>query len=168
MTIKNFFNIILKIFGLFFLRDFFQLLIQFGSTLFIVNGKGNTEISSIEFSIVLLQMMFVGLLVYILLYKTSFISNILKLEKGFSEEMFSFHFSISAILQISLIVIGGIILIDEIPGTCAQLYILITETFVPPNLYQGLIISIAKILIAMLLIGERKRIADFMEKKGIE
>ncbi|MEO8117022.1 MAG: hypothetical protein ABI653_05180 [Bacteroidota bacterium] len=88
-----------------------------------------------------------------------------KLTQEFDEEMFSFQISTTSIIQISLIVIGGVILIEEIPNVCRLLYFLVSEKDIAHQFYAGIIVSAVKIIIALLLIGERKRIVGFMEKK---
>ncbi|MEO7210697.1 MAG: hypothetical protein ABIY35_07120 [Chitinophagaceae bacterium] len=165
MTPKNLFNIVLKIFGLFFLRDLIQIIVQFASAFIFISQSGNTDGNILEFSVLLAQIILYVFLVFIFLFKTNYLIKKLKLTKGFDQEIFSFHISASWILEISFIVIAGVILIEEIPNAVRLLYFFVSQNVHAQDFYSGIIVSAVKIIIALLLIGERKRIVGFMEKK---
>lgn len=166
MTPKNLFNIILKILGLFFLRDLIQIITQSASAFIFINQSGNSDGNIIEFSVLLAQIILYVFLVFIFLFKTNYLIKLFKLTQGFDQGMFSFHIAASSVLKISLIVIAGVILIEEIPNAFRQLYFLVSQNVHTHDLYSGIIVSAVKIIIALLLIGKRKRIVGFMEKKN--
>jgi len=176
MTPKSLFNIILKIVGIFFIIDIIEIAGQVISTIAFMfspdsfDSKGNIFIFSS--SIVILA--FYIFITFQLLFKTNNILNKLKLDRGFTQEEFSFRISEVSILTIALIVIAGVILINEIPNFCNAVYQYIQQKIIqshsgtkPPLSY--LILHGVKIVLALLIVGERRRIAAFAEsKKNVE
>lgn len=169
MTPKSFFTIILKIFGLFFLRDLINSFPQLFSTLiyFLKEDALSAGLSTIFFSLVI--MIFYGVICWHLLFKTAYILNLLKLENEIEEDSFSISISQKSIILIALIVLGGIIITNEIPTFCRMLFshIEIARQMIGPleNDFSLIIFSGIKIIIGLLLIGERERIANFIGKK---
>lgn len=175
MTPKTLFNIVLKIFGLFFLREIIYTIPQLISSVsyliqndsFDGNGTKNYEIAG--FALPVLILAFYIFISYVLIFKTNNINSLLKLEKGFNQKEFSFNYSRPAILTIALIVIGGIVLINEIPNFCNGVFLYFEEKSLArgmtgPN-YGYIINPAVKIVLALLIIGERKRIVSFIENK---
>jgi hypothetical protein len=169
MTPRNLFNIILKIFGLFFFKEIVYLLPQI--IVFVQPNKytetnGNDTLSSllISFGVIAFYVFFI----YQLLFKTNNIVDKLKLDKGFNREEFSFDIPSSHVLTIALIVVGGVIVINEIPNLCRNIFFYFQEKSVSRNIakpsYSYIIVSAVKILLALLIMGERKRIVEFAEK----
>ncbi len=174
MTPKNLFNIILKIFGLFFLKDVVYFIpqwilsIPFETDNF---GKGQYNKEEIlSYVLTFIVAVFYGFVIYQLLFNTNKIIDTLKLDRGFDQQEFSFSISSSLILTISLIVIGGIILIDEIPNFFFNIFKYFQMKVTPGMIKLDssyMIISGVKILIGILIIGERKRIVGFIEKPKV-
>lgn len=178
MTPKNLFNIILKIFGLFFLREIVYIIPQLISTIPYFTKQDNFDsglFSSgniLPFILTLIVIAFYVFIIYQLLFNTNKIIDKLKLDQGFNQQEFSFNISTTLILTISLIVIGGIILTNEIPNFCNNIFSYFQQKKLMPDVaklnFSYIIISGVKILIGLLIIGERKRIADFVEKRKIK
>ena len=114
--------------------------------------------------------MFYGIVTYFLLFKTNYFLNILKLESGFQEETLVFEISKVSILTIALIVIGGLILTNEIPNLCIAIYQYIQEKSIQsftgnfPD-FRYLLVGLVKIILGLLILGERARIVQFIERK---
>jgi hypothetical protein len=174
MTPRSLFKIILKIFGLFFLKEIITTFPQFISSLIINIQLGRIEESVFTFAINAIIILFYGFIVFQLLFNTNTILDKFKLDQGFDEEELSFDttskndkFSIavsaSLVLTIAVFVVAGVILTNEIPNVCKHIftYLLLSRTNVEQNA-SFIIISIVKILIALLLVGERKRIVEFV------
>lgn len=175
MTPKNLFNIILKIFGLFFLREIINMIPQLISVIPSFTkaddfgGEQFRRGEILPLIVTLIAIAFYVFLIYHLLFKTNKIIDKLKLDQGFNQQEFSFNISTSLILTISLIVIGGIILIDEIPNLCRNIFSYFQEKnfmhgMTKPN-YSYIVVSGVKIIIGLLIIGERKRIVEFVERR---
>jgi hypothetical protein len=172
MTPKSLFIIVLKIIGLFILKNFIELIPQLIETIIEV-AKPNSYMPSFDETLfmllwLLIVVAFYGFVCYQLLFKTARIVNLLKLDKGFEQEEFSFDLSNASMLTIGVVVIGGIILTTEIPNLCQSLFLYFQERKTinfsgrkPDTSY--LVLETAKIIIGLLLIGERKRVVTFIE-----
>lgn len=175
MTAKSLFKIILKIFGLFFLREIVSTTIILLSSIpyFTTSDAfGGSRVSGMDvlpFIVNLLALAIYVAIMYLLLFKTNQIIDKLNLDEGFIEKEFSFNLSTSLILAIALIVIGGVILVNEIPNFCRGIFSYfqeksVTRGMTKPN-YSYIVLSAVKILLGLLIIGERKRIIRFIERK---
>lgn len=178
MTPKNLFNIILKIFGLFFLREIIYIIPQLISSIpyftqpdgFSADKFSSGEI--VPLILTLIAIVFYVFIIYQLLFNTNKIIVKLRLDKGLNQEEFSFNISTPMILTISLILLGGIILTNEIPDFCSGIFSYfqeknITRGITKPN-YSYIVISGVRILIGLLIIGERKRIVELILKRDIK
>ena len=173
MTPRNLFNIILKVFGLFFLREIIYIIPQLVSTIpFLAKLDNfgevtNSNDSILSFLLTLLIIAFYIFIIYQLLFKTNNLVHKLKLDKGFNQEVFSFDISSSVVLTIALIVIGGIVLTNEIPNLCRNIFSYFQEKSLTHGIgklnYSYIILSVVKIILGLLIIGERKRIVEFIE-----
>ena len=67
------------------------------------------------------------LICYYLIFKTSWIIHKLKLTEGFDQEIIPFNIHRSTILSIAIILIGGLILVDEIPSLCRRIFTYLEE-----------------------------------------
>jgi len=175
MTPRNLFNVILKIFGLFFLREIIYIIPQLISSIpsfAKADDFGGEQFSSggiLPFIVTLIAISFYVFIIYQLLFNTNKIIDKLKLDQGFNQQEFSFNISTSLILTVSLIVIGGVILTNEIPNFCRNIFSYfqeknLTHGMTKPN-YSYIVVSGVKIIIGLLIIGERKRIVEFVEKR---
>lgn len=169
MTPRSLFNIIIKIFGLFFLKELIGALPQLLSS-FLYFDDSIMEMKNVyAILIVIIVLVFYAFLIFILLFKTDYIIDKLQLDQGFDQDTFTFDFSNSKVLYIALIIIAGILLIQEIPYLLGQLITYFQLKEFPLDVGKPdityMVISVVKIIIALLLIGERKRIIDFIENR---
>jgi hypothetical protein len=172
MTPRSLFNIVLKIFGLFFLKDIIETLPQFISTILFMFKSDSLNLGGsiaifVGTTFILAFYIFVT---YLLFFKTNRFIDKLKLDRGFIQEEFSFQISQASILTIVLIAIGGMILANEIPNFCKALYQYIQLRSI--QRYSGdktdisyAIITGVKIILGFLILGERKRIVEFAETR---
>lgn len=175
MTPRSFFNIVLKIFGLFFLKDIILFVPQFISAFAFVfqsNGISDNPLDGIGLGGLLVTLLFLAFyvyIVYLLLFKTDNISDKLKLDKDFEEESFSINFQTPFIINLALIIVAGVILIDEIPNFSINVYDYFQTRGQILSLnapgFAGILYSAIKIILALLIIGERKSIVAFIEKR---
>jgi hypothetical protein len=174
MTPKSLFNIILKIVGIFFIINIIEIAGELISTIAFMSSPDSFDPKSNIFifsgSIVILAIYI--FITYQLLFNTKNILNKLKLDRGFTEEQFSFNISEGSILRIALIVIAGVILINEIPNFCNAVYQYIQQKIIQSHSgtkpsVSYLILHGVKIVLALLILGERRRIAAFAESKPI-
>jgi hypothetical protein len=169
MTPRTLFNIILKILGIFFIKDILTILPQLLSTILYltkVDTVGEAIWTLITTMLILLVYVFIS---YFLIFKSDLIIDKLKLDTGFDQETIPLNIHRSTILSISIIVIGGLILADEIPNLCRQLFAYFQEKRMTygqtnPNISYSVLAG-AKIVIGLLLIGNQRQIVNFIEHK---
>jgi len=111
MTKQDFFRLLIKILGLYFIISILFSVIP--SNISFVIG----QIDIIGILWLILTILVVILLFMFLIYKPDKIIVWLKLDKGFDEDRIEFqNFNNTNILKLALIVIGGILLIKNIPA----------------------------------------------------
>jgi hypothetical protein len=177
MTPRSLFKIILKIFGLFFLKEIITTVPQLIYSIIHAVDTGSFAEGIFNFAINVIVILFYGFIVSQLLFNTTNLLDKFKLDQGFDEEEFSFEqeskkgqfaigISASSVLTIALLVIAGVILVNEIPNLFKQIYHYILDARSLNNFdLSYMVIAVMKILIALLLIGERKRIVEFVGGK---
>ena len=116
MTKKDLFRLIIKIFGLYFvistMLSTLPFYIETLTSLFDLNDHTDYSI----YIWMIFNMLFLVFLFVFLIYKTDLIIKWLKLNKGFDEDRIDFqNFNIANILKLAVIVIGGLLLIHNIP-----------------------------------------------------
>ncbi len=110
MTKKDFFIIIIRLFGLYLLIGVLFNSISI-SLPYILNSS-----DVISYVIVLISTLIPLALFILLIFKAENIINLLKLDKGFDEERIDFgNIEAIHILKIAVFILGGIILVDNIP-----------------------------------------------------
>jgi hypothetical protein len=172
MTPRSLFNIILKVFGLFFVKEIIISFPQVASLFLLFSSQSTVAEGFIAIFFSGLVLLFFGLIAYQLLAKTNKWIDKFELDKGFDQTDFSLNFSTSSVLTIALFTTSGIILIDQIPQLCKLLYMFFEKKetgyfqsgYNTPD-YWPILYTIIKIIIALLLIGERKRIVALIESK---
>jgi len=169
MTPKSLFTIIIKIFGLFFFLEIIKAVPGLFTTFVYIANEASIVLglSSLFFSLILL--VFYGFIAWYLLFNAGKVLNILQLDKDFEQDEFSFEVSQDSVFIIALMVTGGVILADEIPNFCRILfsYIQISRATLGPtqNDYSLIIFSGLKIILGLLIIGERQWIVNFISRK---
>src|SRR5688572_453712 len=108
MTPRSLFNIILKVIGIFFIRNILITASNILPAVAEVNGEEFKEFGILNLVILLLEFLVYLLLTYILLFKTNRVIDRLKLDQGFQQEAFTLNIDRATILRITIIVLGGI------------------------------------------------------------
>ena len=168
MTLRDLFSVILKIMGIFFIRDLFnslpQLLVVFQS---FIQGDYSESIWSLFAVVMIFSIQ--GYIFYSLIFNTSWIIDKMKLTEDFDWEPIPFRIHRSTVIQIAVVVIGGLLLIDEIPNFSRRIFIYFQQR---KALYHGydsegsyVILSVVKIILAVLILSEHRRIVSFILRK---
>ncbi|MFZ1529225.1 MAG: hypothetical protein WAT19_10760 [Ferruginibacter sp.] len=152
------------------LKESIYLLIQLATSFsFLSSGDDLGENKGFNMVFILYAVLTVALLflVYLFIFRPAHIINLFKLDKGFEEEKFNFSINVKHAILFGVVIIAALLLIDEIPNIFQWLYIRFyaeRTSFLPTDnaSYGPLIISAAKIITGLLLIGERKRIAAYL------
>jgi len=169
MSPRSLFTIILKVIGIFLVKDIFIALFQIYKGIAISLSSGFSDFATGFASYFLI--IFINFLVpYLLLFKTNAIISFFNLDKDFEEEEFSINLHRSGVLSIAIILIGGFLFMSEIPNLCNHIFNYIQlERMMSAgqiNQHQGFIIlSIGKILIGLFLIYFQRPIVNFIELK---
>ncbi len=175
MTPNNLFNIILKILGILFLKHAVELIpdfFQFGS--YIKDVVRNTSSQSafdivwLGFSLLMLVSVHV-FFVYVCIFRSDYVIRKLKLTSGFDQDIIPTNISRKTILGIVVIIIGGLMLADSIPGLFRMIY----KYYLAYQMTNGqakldtsyYVFDGTKIIIGLLLMGEQKRIVEFIERR---
>ena len=170
MTPRQFFNIVLKIFGLFFLREILNSIPQLISAILMLFRPEDFTEGLFIFLGGLFILAFYIALTYQLIFKTPFLVDKLKLDKDFNDQIFDFKIPLQEVLTISIIVIAEVILVNQIPYLVKEIFEIVQTRKLSfgstKTDYSYIIISTVKIVIAALLIGERQRIVEFITSRN--
>ena len=167
MKLKDLFNIIIKVFGIFIIKDILSTLPYLIAPV-LTMAESESRFDSGTLIITVLILALYGSIAYVLLFKTESMVSFLKLEPQLSDEYLTFEVSAVNILTIALIILSGFILIGELPSFCNYLYQYYQQSQLKfqetkPSV-ANLIVSGVKIVIAFLIIGERKKIIQLIQK----
>lgn len=169
MTIRTLFNIILKILGIFFIKDFLSLIPQLFSVFLFVTKADSVGDAIWTFVFSLLMLFIYGLVSYYLIAKSNLIIDKLELDKGFDQDSIALNVHRSTILSIAVIVIGGLLVADEIPNFFRKLYLYFQEkrmTYGQTNpTISYSVISGVKIAVGLFLMTGQRQIVNFIERQ---
>lgn len=166
ITPRSLFNIVLKIFGLYLLLTLLVILPSVVIALTDIFSSHNKGMTLYMYLGPLSLFLAYGGGVYLLIFQSEFLIRLFRLEKGFREDTIPLNVHRSTVLSIAVILIGGLVLIDEIP----QLVKLIAQ-YIQAKQYggdaskTGLIVSSVKILIGLGLISAQRTIVNFIERR---
>jgi len=167
MNIRTFWNILLKIIGIFLVINGVTVSIQ-SLTVF----SALTIASSIFYIVFTLGTLVLYFFVlWLFVFKTSWLIDRLDLENGFEEERIDLKNDFSAILTIAIIVIGGITFLDTLPILCKYLFAYFQDKSMhfkySPNASWVILFAI-KVAVAYLLMKNSRRITAFIYKRSGE
>ena len=168
MTPRSLFNIILKILGIFFIKDILAAIPQLLSVgAFLTEPNASGAVFTFVATIIILLVYI--LVSYYLVFKSELIIDKLKLDRGFDLETIPLNIHRSTILSIAIIVIGGLMVANEIPNLCRQLFTYFQEKRMTygqtrPGITYS-ILAATKIMIGLLLINNQRQIVNFIEHR---
>lgn len=169
MQVKTFWLILLKVLGITLVLRCFSVIIN-SVTTFSILSYGQHSIEEylwIALSIILTVAVYLFIL-WLFVFKTSWLVDKLHLEKGFQEERIELDIQFSNVLTIAIIVIGGIMLVNSLPQLCKQIFSYFQmKSFSNESQATGWIIlySIQTVL-GYLLMANSKPISNFIAKKA--
>lgn len=167
MTPRSLFIIILRVLGIVSLKELFTAVPQLIYTAYSYFSGFSVSAGLFMVFVSLLTVVLFLWISYVLIFKSPLIVNKLGLDQGFSEDAFQLNISISSILRIVLLITGALIVLSGIPEFCRILYNLLSrqEYYLrntEPIDWSPLVFSGVKIILGLLIIGERKRILEFL------
>lgn len=172
MTIRTFWAILLKILGISLVVRGVYLILNLILTLSVMYDRNETKgmeliWSSISiFGVVLIY----AFILWLFVFKTSWLIRKLRLEKGFDEERIDLNIQLSTILTIAVIVIGGIMIIDSLPQLCQQVFVFFQDKsmFKESPTIGWIILHGTKLVLGYLLMTNGRTIVKFINKRSSE
>lgn len=166
MSPRNLFNIILKVFGLFLLKDAITFIPQI---ILIFSAITDAKYSDVIIPVITLLLfgVFWFAIIYLFIFKTNFLITKLKLNKGFDQDIIPLNIHRSQILSICFIVIGGLLVANEMPNLVLQLFEYFREKNAglrDPRISYS-VLAISRVILGFLLIIYQRHIVNFIECK---
>ena len=171
MKARDLFTIILKIFGIYLIKDILTAIPPVLNNFYqFLEVDPDVALFSLIFSFVALALHFT--IVYLLLFKTNFLISKLNLTNDLSEQPLIITLHRSQIYTIAIIITGILILVFSIPVLVKHLYWLYEyassreRTFGSRSYdYSGLLISITEVIIGLLFLGNQRYLVNYIEYK---
>lgn len=165
MTKRDFFRVLIKIFGLYSI-----ILILFTVI------PNNISLIAFQLDIRVFVTIFASILIsvglfLVLLFRSDFVIDSLKLDKGFDDEQINLgNLTNESIFKLALLIIGGFLIIDYTPTLLFDLVNAFksksTFSSIEGNSvnYFDIVVGVINILIGYLFIANYKSIAQFLDK----
>jgi hypothetical protein len=159
---NSLFTIIIRIFGLWLIFGLLDIIPQaISMTPLLLSADLNSKIMAAAISIVILGLNL--FLIWAAVFRTGNVIKLLSLNKGFNDEHIDVNLSSHAVLRVALIVLGGVLLIQNVPVLFSDLVLYIRQIRsalpgVTPS-FHAIVLSGSKILIGYLLMDHNQRIA---------
>ncbi len=125
MTPRTFFELLIKIMGIYLVLSSLSVVPQlFSNLLMLYNpiGDNNTGVILMAISIMGLLFGMFYLTIQYCFFKTDWIIDKLALDKKFTEEKFDINIHRSTVLSIAVVVFGGLLFVEALPSFCIQVY----------------------------------------------
>jgi hypothetical protein len=171
MKAQELFLIILKVFGIYLLKDVLFSVPPVVDNVIRLLGD-SVDIAYFTMIVSLLALGLQVAIVYLLLFKTHDIIDKLKLTSGLREDTLVLNLHRSSVYSIAVIVSGIVILVFAIPNLLRQVYYWIQyieskNHFYagPPFDYASLLTAIFEVITGYLFISQKQAIVNFVEMK---
>jgi hypothetical protein len=170
MGARSLFNLILKVIGIFFIRDILEAVSHTLSALVYVPQYSSSREAIFNVAASLPPVILYTLLAWFFLFRSERIISILRLDRNFSDKPVSFNIERHNLLTAAVIIAGAWILVNEIPEFFRhmlyyyqerKLYVRMTR----PDI-SYLVMSVVKIAIGLLLIIFNRPIVNAIEWGG--
>lgn len=166
MTSRSLFNIILKILGIYFIKDILLALSQSLSVIVYLPQYQSPQEALYNLAAAGLPVFLYTLFSWLMIFRTERVMEVFKLYEQ-TEEAVSFRIHHSTILSIAIIVMGGVILVNEIPELFRQgIYYLqerkLYERMAHPDISYFLMAAF-RVSIGLALIFFNKFLVNFIE-----
>ena len=170
MTTKTFWTILLKILGISLVLRGVDVILNLITTLSVMNyscGENNTLELIGSIAVVFGVVIVYSFILWLFVFKTPWLINKLRLEKGFNEERIDLNIHLSTILKIATIVIGGIMIIDSLPQLCQQVFIFFQQkNLLMESPTAGIILNSVKAILGFFLMTNSRKVIAFILAKS--
>lgn len=169
MKAKDLFTVILKIFGIYLIKDVLLSIPPVLSNLHhLLQVSADITIFSLFVSLLVFGLYFA--IVYLLLFKTDLLIAKLRLTSGLTDEPLVINLHRSSVYTIAIIVTGLVILVFAIPHLVRQFYGWYEYMDSRKRLFRNgeyeygpLLTALAEVIIGALFLGNQKTIVNFIE-----
>ena len=170
MTPHSLWTILLKILGISILIDALTVVPQSISTAVTVGQSFSPDSSvniPVTIGIILFALLIYLIAIWIFLFKTGWLITKLALDRHFREDKIEINIHHSTVLQIAIIIIGGLIFVDSLPEFCREVFSFYQQksVFRENPTTNWVIFHFVKTFIAYLLMTNSKRLTDWIENK---
>ena len=170
MKIRTLWNILLKCLGIFLVVKGVDVIVPYFGVFF---GISTMETEDIIYYIAVSSGILIAyfFILWLFVFKTSWLIDKLQLENGFDEEKIDFKNDSSAILTIAIIVIGGIMFVESLPQLCKGIFSFYqaNKMFCPwkenPST-SWVIFYVIKAIVGYLLMTNSTPIVNFINRKS--
>jgi hypothetical protein len=169
MEPRSLFNIILKILGIFFIRNILEALSRLLSVLVYLPQYDSQSEGYFNLGVTIPPLILYTLFSWLLIFRSDSLINMLKLDKGIGQSVASLRIDRTVISSTAIIIIGGWLLVNEIPEFFRHAVYYLQERklyvrMVRPDI-SYLTMSAFKILIGLLLIVFNRKIVSFIDRR---
>jgi hypothetical protein len=168
MSIKTLFSIILKVLGIFFIKDIVNSMMQISLYAIMMNGSTRHVIGIKEVLFMAAPCLLYIAAAYMLIFKSHKIVGLLRIGKYLDDDRIELNIHRSSILSIAIIVIGGYMVVNEVPALCRQLFTYYQQknvfTSTQPDV-SYLVLEASKVIIGLLLVSFQRPIVNLIELK---
>lgn len=173
MTIRTFWNILLKILGIWLILAGIGVIPQFIWAFSIIDNPpdGKTMKSLIYLAgLLLVSVALFIIILWLFVFRSHWIISKLKLDKGFDDEKIDLNIKLNTALTIAVIVVGGLMFVDSISMLLRQIFFVFQQNdLVRKDSNTALIIFyLAKTTIGYLLMTNSRFITSFIAKQNIK
>lgn len=114
MEVRSLFNLILKIIGIFFIRDILEAFSRLLSVLVYLPQYASSYEGYFNLGVTIPPLILYTLFTYVLIFRTDSLINLLKLDKNFSGQV-DLRIDKAVIMKSSIVIIGGYMVVSELP-----------------------------------------------------
>ena len=169
MSVRNFWTIFLKALGIWLVINGLTTITQFIAAFSSFVLGNNNELWTIIYSLLLLfgTIGIYILVLWLFVFKTSWLIDKLKLEKGFIDDRIEGDFDYSKVLTIAIIVIGGLIFIESLPSFCKETFNYFQQKRMFEEEFSSgwLFFYLTKTVIGYLLMTNSKIVVKYIERQ---
>ncbi len=155
MEVRSLFNLILKIIGIFFIRDILEAFSRLLSVLVYLPQYASANEGYFNLGVTIPPLVLYSLFTCMLIFRTDSLINLLKLDKNFSGQV-DLRIDRTVIMKSAIVIIGGYMVVSEIPEFFRHAVYYIQERklyvrMVRPDISYAAM-SAVKILIGLMLV----------------
>jgi len=170
MTIRTFWNLFIKILGIWLVLSALTVIPQFARLLTFFGTTSNDRLLGIGITVALflLTIGIYALILRLFVFKTDWLIDNLHLDKGYTEEKLELNIQRATVFTIAAIVIGGLVFVDSFPLFCQQVLLFIQQghTFSESPTSGWILFYLVKTILGYLLMTNSQFVVRFLDKKN--